>query len=50
VGADVGDELVADLHERLAEEVMAVVAAVSVAAAPDVVGGAVFDERAWVGG
>jgi hypothetical protein len=34
----VGDEFFADLHEREAEEVVAVVAAVWVAAAPDEVG------------
>jgi hypothetical protein len=40
-GAHVRDELFSDVHEREAEEVVAVVAAVCVAAAPDVVGGAV---------
>ena len=48
-GADVGDEFGSDLHERETEEVVAVVAAAGIAAAPDVIGGAVFGERAWVG-
>ena len=48
-GAHVGDQLVADAHQREPEQVLTVVAAVRVAGAPDEVARAVLSERrGWV--